>query len=157
MGQHGRWAVWPGLPVPISWLLAPLLVADMCAASAYLVELKEHKAIAAAMADIAGTTGDGEKVAGTRDDDTPRPPLSNFEVSAALAACHAIDERSWVDCQPPPEDVAVWSRELELAAEKHASEAPISPGAGAVWADLFGALLAVGLAGVMRGRRFVRP
>ena len=37
--RHGRWAAWPGLPVPVAWLLAPMLVADLSAAGNYLVTL----------------------------------------------------------------------------------------------------------------------
>merc|ERR1711920_20352 len=44
--RHGKWAAWPGIPVPTAWMLAPVLVADLSAISAYFGQLSEFEAIA---------------------------------------------------------------------------------------------------------------
>eukprot|EP00913_Durusdinium_trenchii_P007918 g7427.t1 len=46
--RHPRWAIWPGVPIPVSWLMAPVVVADLSLAWAYRQELKAFESAQAA-------------------------------------------------------------------------------------------------------------
>ncbi|CAE8638283.1 unnamed protein product [Polarella glacialis] len=50
--MHRRsWAAIPGIPLPMSWIMAPILVADLSAARSYRHQLAEYKAAAAGNSD----------------------------------------------------------------------------------------------------------
>lgn len=147
--RHGRWSAWPGVPVPVFWLLAPILVADLSAAASYLRQLSEYRAYVAA-----GRERDAVMVAA----DSEQLPLnlippSGFELAVALAACEAVESRVRAQCRAPPEDVVLWREELERAAEAESEMGPPSPPDGAVWADAAGAMIALMVGLVIRIRR----
>jgi len=153
--RHGRWAALPGLPLPISWLMAPILMADLSAASGYFSQLAVYRAAVAS----AGQAGD-EKDAGSQESqinivDNPQGGiqvrLRGLEKAVSLAACRAICEQTRAQCQPQPEDILALQDELEATAEAHPPQAPD----GAFWADASGALVAIMLA--MAARRGYLP
>eukprot|EP00930_Biecheleria_cincta_P033147 TRINITY_DN22961_c0_g1_i1.p1 TRINITY_DN22961_c0_g1~~TRINITY_DN22961_c0_g1_i1.p1 ORF type:complete len:117 (-),score=27.57 TRINITY_DN22961_c0_g1_i1:201-551(-) len=115
--------------MPMSWLMAPLLVADVSAARRYLRDLSTAEDKAA-------------------EDDHTQSSLSGFELAVALAACEAVEEVARSDCSPPPEDVISWREDLSLAAESAAAPAPEA----SVLADVGGVLIGAVLAMALRGR-----
>lgn len=161
--RHGHWAVWPGVPVPLTWLMAPILVSDLTAFAAYPSQLKEYRAILdskchdvtieggcheitavdniTAAADIQGTVGapSVEKADG----------MSGLELTVGLAACNVVLERARAACHQVPEDVLMWQAELEQAMEM----ALPPPPQGAFWADIAGAVLAIIFVGFTKGVR----
>ena len=56
--RYSRWALIPGLSVPVAWILAPLLVAEAIAVRDYLQELLLHwrEALEAAKIDPASAS-----------------------------------------------------------------------------------------------------
>lgn len=176
--RYGRWAAWRGLPVPVSWVLAPVVAADMSAGVDYFRQLREFKqgvlaarehwasgmdsqadganegTVPTEKSDGATTASgmDGDRQEG-RDgdhasDDCTDRMPSAFELAVALAACETVEAQARTECRPPPEDVTLWRHELEQAAEVVPPSAPN----GAVWADIVGAALGLALATVARGR-----
>merc|ERR1740121_1768768 len=133
--RYGRWAAWPGLPVPVSWLMAPLLVAAASSALSYGAQLREHRAALA-------------EVAASPDADAEANQLSAFETAVALAACEVAEDRARALCHAPPEDVLAWRSELEEVVERQ----PPQPPDGAFFADLAGFALGVAAAAALRGR-----
>jgi len=150
--RYARWAVWPGVPVPIAWLMAPLLVADASAAVKYFRELPAYmlSVVDQAMQDHdADETPDGAEARHLAADGRDSSPLSGLELAVALAACEVVGERFRGQCRPPPDEVMQWRDELELATEVRPPSTPMQP-SGAFWADIAGAGIAVALAGVLR-------
>lgn len=143
--RHGRWAMWPGLPVPAAWLMAPLLVATASAAAAYRRQLAEYRAAVLEAAAAAPLPEAGQA-------DGTALPKSAFEVAMALAACEAVEARARADCRQPAEDICAWREEVEQVA---ASVLPLPPD-GAFLADVvgaaFGAAVCMFLALASRGR-----
>lgn len=128
--RHGRWAVWPGVPVPVSWLMAPLLVSDGVAALSYRQKLPEYSA---ALAEAAGAS-------------PAHPP--GLQLPVAFAACEAALDHARSQCRLPPDDIAQLQEELELALD----QAPPPPPDGSFLGDVAGGILALVLAVAMRGR-----
>jgi len=175
--RYGRWAAWRGLPLPVAWVLAPVVAADMSAVADYFRQVREFKqAVHAASEQIGDDQSGGADEATVPDeqaDGTTANAVSGcdlaasdgdhgsnhcieripsaFELAVALAACESVETQSRTDCRPPPEDVTLWRQELEQVAEV----VPLSPPNGAVWADIAGAAFGLALATVARGR--VRP
>lgn len=124
--RHPRWAIWPGIPIPVSWLMAPVLVADLSLARAYFRDLSLYRS--------------SEKATKQKDE------ASGLQPSVALAACMAVEDCARRECRPPPADVVSWRMELEAAA----NEDVLVPEA-TLWADISGLILglcAVGLSAV---------
>jgi len=178
--RYGRWAAWRGLPLPVAWVLAPVVAADMSAITGYFIQIREfRKAVLAASEHIAsGSDGQScsadeatvsdrqgdrttakavnggvlEASHGDQGSNQERMP-SAFELAVALAACESVEAQARTDCRPPPEDVTVWRQELEQVAEV----VPLSPPNGAVWADIAGAACGLALAMAARGRVRLQP
>lgn len=112
--RHGRWAAWRGVPVPISWLMAPVLVADLSLARAYLHDLAVYRAEAKEVAQGSG-----------------------IQRSIALAACLAVEDAARRNFRPPAQDIVSWRIDLEITAEEDPPAAPEAT----VLADAVGALL----------------
>lgn len=148
--RYGRWAAWRGLPLPISWVLAPVVVADVSAAREYFRQLREFKAVV--VSPKAPTEGDALE-GGDPELVDPEEAPSGFELAVALAACQAADAHARSECRPPPDDIALWRDDLERAAEV---ATPLPPD-GAFLGDIAGALLAVVVAVAARGRFQLRP
>ncbi|CAJ1388427.1 unnamed protein product, partial [Effrenium voratum] len=129
--RHGRWAAAPGLPLPIAWLMAPIVVADLSLARAYARDLAEYRS--RVLSDKFETPQDGES-ADTADG------LTGFQRAVALAACLGLEDRARAACVAPLEDVVVWRMELE-----EVEDLPPPPEA-AIWADLLGGLFGASLA-----------
>lgn len=133
---HSRWAVWPGVPFPASWLMAPLLVSDLSASLGYFQQLKEYRVQTEAEA-TKGETDPAEKV------------LSRLDVGVGLAACEAALARARSNCSPPPEDILAWNQQLKIRAE----DQTLPPPDPAWMADLAAAAFALGVAALVRVRR----
>ncbi|CAE8589375.1 unnamed protein product [Polarella glacialis] len=139
--MHRRsWAAIPGIPLPMSWIMAPILVADLSAARSYRHQLAEYKAA------VAENLGSKEEVG---PEDGHQDTLTGFRLAVAIAACNAVEDGSRSSCRPPPEDVVSWRDELEQMA---ALQPPQMPEA-TIWADAAGFLIAASLALLTRGRR----
>lgn len=143
--RYGRWAVWPGVPVPVSWLMAPVLVAASTSALAYARHLR-------ATPSEATSSGAAEP----RESVRTRGPLGlglapHFEMAVALAGCEAVEEQARTECRSRQEDIVAWRAELEQEAED-AGDTPTPPD-GAFWADVAGAVVAVVFVLAGRGRR----
>eukprot|EP00929_Paragymnodinium_shiwhaense_P083584 TRINITY_DN44602_c0_g1_i1.p1 TRINITY_DN44602_c0_g1~~TRINITY_DN44602_c0_g1_i1.p1 ORF type:complete len:443 (+),score=93.09 TRINITY_DN44602_c0_g1_i1:60-1388(+) len=146
MLRHGRWAAWPGIPVPIAWLLAPVLVADTSAALLYLRQTAAYTDV------LAEAAPSNDAAAATASEDAAsEAQLSGLPLAVALAACEAVEERSHADCRPPAPDVASWHQELEMRLDV---ELPSLPN-GAFWADVMGCV--VGLIAAVFLKRPLRP
>ncbi|CAK9076058.1 unnamed protein product [Durusdinium trenchii] len=115
--RHPRWAIWPGVPIPVSWLMAPVVVADLSLAWAYRQELKAFESAQA---------GDAH----ARDDH------AGAERAMALAACIALEAQARAECRPVWEELRERREELELAAEED-----VLPPEATLWADLSGILI----------------
>lgn len=163
--RYGRWAAWRGLPLPVAWVLAPVVAADVPAVFDYFRQLREFKqaVLAAAGQTVPGgdsqalcadaaTTPDGDDACLEASYGDQRMP-SALELAVAIAACESVEAQARTECRPPDEDVALWRQELEQVAEV----APLSPPNGAVWADVAGAALGLALATVARGRVRLQP
>lgn len=124
--RHPRWPIWPGIPIPVSWLMAPVLVADLSLARAYLRDLSSYRLATG----TAGTTDTRDSIAG-------------FHRSMALAACMAVEERKRSECRPLPEDVLSWRADLEREADQDV----LAPEA-TLWADVSGVFLGFCAAGL---------
>merc|ERR1712008_426237 len=170
--RYGRWAAWRGLPLPVAWVLAPVVAADMSAVVDYFRQLREFKqAVLAAAGHVASGGGSqpfGADEATVPDDDDAGLEASDgdhgsnpciermpsaLELAVAVAACESVEAQARTECRPPVEDVALWRQELEQVAEV----APLSPPNGTVWADIAGAALGLALATVARGRVRLQP
>eukprot|EP00439_Symbiodinium_sp_Y106_P077363 s1148_g16.t1 len=127
--RHGRWAAWRGVPVPISWLMAPVLVADLSLARAYLHDFALYRAEAKeAEAAQAEAIAQG----------------SGIQRSIALAACLAVEDAARSHFRPPAQDIVCWRIDLEITADE---DPPALPEA-TVLADAVGAFLGAGLAAI---------
>jgi len=160
--RYGRWAAWPGLPLPLSWLLAPVLVADISAAAGYFRQLPAYKAaLADHAAEVTSQVGADagpaapDPAGGSPGDELEDARLtpSGFELAVALAACRSAETCARAECRPPAEEIASWREDLERASE---ASAPLPPD-GAFWADAAGAALTAVLAVAARGRLRARP
>merc|ERR1712129_499385 len=181
--RYGRWAAWRGLPLPVAWVLAPVVAADMSAVADYFRQLQEFKqAVLAAAGPIVSGGGSqpyGADKATVPDDQADGTTAANvvddagleasdgdhggnrciermpsaLELAVALAACESVEAQARTDCRPPAEDVALWRQELEQIAEV----APLSPPNGAVWVDIAGVGLGLAMATVARGRVRLQP
>eukprot|EP00811_Abedinium_folium_P005891 NODE_15420_length_1051_cov_2.267316.p1 GENE.NODE_15420_length_1051_cov_2.267316~~NODE_15420_length_1051_cov_2.267316.p1 ORF type:complete len:232 (+),score=69.00 NODE_15420_length_1051_cov_2.267316:268-963(+) len=120
--RYGRWAAVPGIPVPVAWVMAPILVASISALLAHPANVREYEDLVAARVEAGIEVAD----------------MSGLEVAVASAACDAILENVKASYQPPPADLVQWREELEVAAET----APPPPPDGAFLADVAGAALA---------------
>lgn len=153
--RHGRWSAVPGLPLPVAWLMAPILAAACSAASTYWMQVAalaadssrpgEEGEAAAAAATAAAAVDDSappseESEALTAHGGAPLP-ASTFGALVALSACDAIEALAKSECRPPPEDIASWREEVGRAVET----SPPMPPDGAFWADVFGACIAAAL------------
>lgn len=152
--RHGRWAAVPGAPVPVAWLMAPLLAAVFSSYSTFRQQMAERKAAATA----AATAASEEK--GPDGLDAPPAPavemqadddavMSAFEAMVAMAGCEAAEERARSECRPPPADIVAWREEVEQVVE---AAPPMAPD-GAFLADIAGALF--GAAFCLVARRVV--
>mmetsp|Transcript_56688 Transcript_56688/g.184485 ORF Transcript_56688/g.184485 Transcript_56688/m.184485 type:complete len:434 (-) Transcript_56688:89-1390(-) len=142
--RHGRWAAWPGLPLPVAWLMAPVFVATLSAFLGYGGQLREYKAAAEAAAEVAATAS----IEGRTASSSIAADVSGLDVVVSLAACEAVEGRARAACQAPPEDVVAWREELQEAVDR----LPPQPPDGAFFADLCGAAVGVVAAIVLRRR-----
>lgn len=137
--RYGRWAALPGLPLPVAWLMAPVLVATLSSFAGHGRQLKAYREAA-------------DEAAAARRECGGLPPavagLSALEAAVVLAACEAVEDRARGACQPPPEDVAAWREEIQEALVC----LPPQPPDGAFFADVAGAAVGVLVALLLRGR-----
>eukprot|EP00403_Amphidinium_massartii_P029962 CAMPEP_0178393548 /NCGR_PEP_ID=MMETSP0689_2-20121128/12244_1 /TAXON_ID=160604 /ORGANISM="Amphidinium massartii, Strain CS-259" /LENGTH=377 /DNA_ID=CAMNT_0020014143 /DNA_START=146 /DNA_END=1279 /DNA_ORIENTATION=- len=161
---YGRWAVWPGVPIPVGWLVAPLIVAEASTAAAYVGGLREHPPPQQEQeeaeqtheqkehADSEGTDphqhGDLRDSYEMEPEDAPLPS-GGLHLYMAMAACEAIEDRARERCLQPPGDIVSWHRDVLLPA---LPEHPHLHRDGAWLADACGAVLAVFTAAALRLR-----
>ncbi|CAE7413867.1 rlmI, partial [Symbiodinium pilosum] len=107
--QHGRWAAWRGVPVPIAWLMAPILVADLSLAQSYIHDLALHRA---------------EARAAQETQKADHPDSSGIPRPIALAACLAVEDAARAHFYPPAEDIVSWRIDLESAMEEDPPPSP---------------------------------
>mmetsp|Transcript_26192 Transcript_26192/g.57736 ORF Transcript_26192/g.57736 Transcript_26192/m.57736 type:complete len:393 (+) Transcript_26192:60-1238(+) len=154
---YGRWAVWPQVPIPVGWLIAPLLVATGSTAASYIGSLRAHPPHIEvdAETDQPAATLEGHDGHDMRESydvelDESSAPTSALHLFMAISACEAVEERCHQQCLPPPEDIAVWKRDVlepALPSQPHLHRD------GAWIADVAGVVLAVGVACALRLRR----
>lgn len=101
--------------------MAPVLVADLSLARAYLHDLAVYRAEAKEVAQGSG-----------------------IQRSIALAACLAVEDAARRNFRPPAQDIVSWRIDLEITAEEDPPAAPEAT----VLADAVGALLGAGLAAI---------
>jgi len=120
--RYSRWAVWPGVPIPVTWLLAPVLVADLLAARCYWQELPEYQQAIipagnsspdAALGSSPGQQGQEE----ASEVQEGTSALQGLELAVALTACDGVSDHARTECRPGPDDVEAWREELDRAAE----------------------------------------
>lgn len=137
--RYGRWALWPGLPVPVAWILAPLLVADAVTGRYYMQRLLLYWA----------ETGQPDpEAAPTTEATEPSDRSSGLHLAVALGACEGVAERARAECRQAPDDVASWQEDLE----RRIGAAPPLPPDGVLWADVFGVAMGAVVALLMRQR-----
>lgn len=138
--RYSRCAALPGLPMPLGWLLAPILVANVLAAKEYFVRLREIAGVGArASAGVDEGLDSSAK-------DALQSDMHALALAIALAACNSVLDRARYELRPLPDDVLLWNDELAQALD--AEPAPLPE--GAFFADAAGALFALGMLAVTR-------
>jgi len=130
--RFGRWAAIPGLPLPVSWLMAPVLVSAVSSFFSYGPLLHEYQDAVKASLENIGPDG--------------LPKLEVLRASVLLAGCEALEDRTRADCLPQSDEVVGRREALEEALVR----LPPPPPDGAFFADIIGALVGVVAAIVLK-------
>jgi len=142
--RHSRWAAFPGVPVPVGWLLAPLVVADGSGVVEYFrwfsaAQTCSQKPDSCTEVPSDELVGDDVGHTSLTVDRTHLVP-TGVELVIAMAAAEAVQTRARNAYRPELEDVAEWQESL---LEAELERTPLPQPDCTFFADLVGVAVAV--------------